>query len=560
MKRVFKIALFCCLVCCALCVCACGKDKSKDATINWDGLTIANFDSYQYIGVSPAQENISAQTVSLCKSTNLASNLATSGEGGEVVIQDAPPEEPVKLVGITGASECEEMHFVNSKGDISKQNAHLIRLDTYEKYSFAIFSTKTSKYKEKSWGLDFDETEYRFFHKEVSIYRRNKGGLVGSDDFREDIKPYFIIIDNSNGNLYSMNDIRDRILKQEGEKNFISIKILSDSLHRDFIMFDVETHAKEGYGFDHTLYQIKFNDNNIEVVERMNNTQIKNFLGGVSAPEYLTFDQFGNVFRTRKYNGTSWEYEYFPKNGSRFQKSDGTFATLNFTDERYPGRNDIVTYTFFNHFLIRRTYKESYSDNANLETVSYLNGQGEFVPTSMDLPNTWGDLDNMYHEGRVYYRVTSDGFTSGEGTYRQTITLTKIILDEENSWDCEIENILLEDEWFEDYYTNNQTAVRNDELVKNCTFGNGFMYTYYNTDFYIYNLKTGEKTIINNYEEIKKVYYDEKLGVVKSIFIDSTSMENVTGYFTLNNELIIENLSSLNYRNKRVFVIKPLNK
>lgn len=538
-------------------MCACGKDKDKDVTINWDGLTIANFANYQYMGVSPV--HVSAQTVSLCKATSLSASL-TPDNGEGVVIQDVPPEEPVKLVGITGTNECEEMHFVNSKGDISKQNAHLIRLDTYERYSFAIFSTKTSEYKEKSWGKDFDETEYRFFHKEVSIYRRYKGGLVGADDFREDIKPYFIIIDNDNGNLYSMNDIRDRFLKLEGEKKFVSLKILSDSLHRDFIMFEVETHSEGGYGFDHSLYQIKFSEHDIEIVERMNNAQIKNFLGGVSAPEYLTFDQFGNVFRTMKFNGTSWEYEYFPINGSRYQKSDGTFDTLNFTDERYPGRNDIVTYTFFNHFLIRRTYNGSYTDEANLETVSYLNGEGEFVPTRIDLPDAWGDLDNMYHDGNVYYRVTRDGFTSGEGTYRQTMTLTKMTINEESPWDCEIENILLEDEWLDDYYINNQTAVRNEALVKNCTFGNGFMYSYYNTDFYIYDLATGERTIINNYEEIKKVYYDEKLGVVKSILIDSRSMENVTGYFTLNNELIIENLSSIHYGNKRVFVIKPLNR
>ena len=554
MKRFIKIALFCCLICCAFAICGCGKSDKK-SSINWDGLTIANFDSYSYMGVSATQETPTAKNMSLSKATRLARPLADSnGVSADELIKDSAPEEPVKLVGITDAGKCEEMQFVNKKGDVSKQNAHLIRLDTYNRYSFAIFSTQSSEYIDTSWGVEHDEMEYSFSHQDIEIVYRLKGSWLGSDRFLGDqVEQYFFIIDNNNGNIYSMNDIRDRFIKKTGETKFRRINFLSDSLYRDFIMFELETHDGTN------LYQIKFSETDIEIIERMNDTQLKNFLGGVSEPEYLTFDHFGNIFRTRKYNGTSWEYELTPKNGSRYQRSDGIFDTLNFTDERYPGNDYMAEYTFFNHFLIRRTYAEPQS-NLNLETVSYLNGEGEFVPVRIDLPNIWGDLDTMYHEGNVYYHVDRDSLTVGDGSYRQTMTLTKITLSEENGWDCTVEKILLEDEWVYDYIEYDRLGARNSALVTNHTFGNVYMYSYYNNDFYIYNLETGEKTIINNYEQIKKVYYDEKLSVVKAIFIDSRSMEDVTGYFTLNNELVVEQLNNIYYGNRKVFVIKPLNR
>ena len=558
MKKFIKVALFCCLICCAFAICGCGK--SKKSSINWDGLTIANFDSYAYMGVSATQESPNAQNMSLSKASRLANPLAESDvRAGEIIIQDSAPEEPVKLVGITGSGKCEEMQFVNKKGKISKQNAHLIRLDTYDRYSFAIFSNKTDDYIDSSWGRDFDEMEYTFYLYDMEIIYRNKGSWLGADRFAyEQINPYFFIIDNTNGNIYSMNEIRERFIKSKGKINFSKIEILADSLHRDFIMFGVESLSEDGYSWEHSLYQIKFNDGDIEILERMNNTQLDNFCG--RRLDYLTFDQFGNVFTTMKWNGTSWEDAPNPKNGSRYQRSDGIFDILNFTDERYPDNDLIVTYTFFNHSLIRRTYKDNYFDEANLETVSYLNGDGEFVSLSKDLIDIGANLDNMYHEGNVYYQLSRDGFSAGDGNYRQTLVLTKIILNTENFCDYEIEKVLLEDELVDDYSYNNQLGLKNQDLVNNHTFGNGYVYSYYNNDFYIYNLHTGEKKIINNYAQIKRVYYDEKLAVVKAVFIDSRSLENVTGYFTENNELIIEQLNSIYYGNRKVFVIKPLNR
>ncbi|MBQ0099126.1 MAG: hypothetical protein KBS91_01085, partial [Firmicutes bacterium] len=165
------------------------KDSAK---INWDNLHIKNFENYSALGAANIKEE------------------QTKSASSHIVYADTAEQKKakdVKLVGITGTGECEEITFVNDKGKISKQSAHLIGLKAYTRYSLACFATWNELYFEE--GL-FDEDSFYGWCPSYSYYNR-----------------FPFIIDNLTGKIYDATMIIVALSKNEsskierGENNYI---------------------------------------------------------------------------------------------------------------------------------------------------------------------------------------------------------------------------------------------------------------------------------------------------------------------------------------------------
>ncbi len=409
----------------------------KDKRLNWNGLSIANFEDYTGIGaVSFASQ-----------STSKATYADEGHHNGKM-----------KLAGFKEDNSCVEIEFEDDKGNIEKQNAHLLHFDAYTRFTLLSFTTD----KNQEFVVS-DKYNYR-----ICSYRRsslNSFTLINSG--MKYINSYFFILDNLTGKIYDFYDIIKAMQKAIGIKQlditFSNLDGLSRT-HSDpgHLMTDVKAtdyNSKD----EHHVFQISFKENNIEVVQRLNHTQRTNF-GGYS-------DKYGNLVNL----GPS-SFADTCSNTLRYQKSNGQFETKN---------EEGATFTFGANYIVYMT--------SNNKTY-YLNATGEFEEIDMqDTPivrlssiisSSIGESGSglLYRKGNeIYYKILNTTY-SNSIPYR-TCKVIKLTLDETYDWKYSYEEIYSM-EGMETFFA---TIAQGNNLYINT-----------NPGLSVYNFITKETTIINS--------------------------------------------------------------
>lgn len=517
----------------------------KNSVRKWDNLSIANFSEYRALGAgcvdSTAQKGDNSLYVAYAEGKD---------DAGEV-----------KLVGITGTNECEEITFVNEEGEITKQNARLIWFDAYSRYSFACFSTDNdAEYvSEKKLVRDWD-----YYCLSYRIWR-NKSGMVSVDygyDFNNRVSfcGYFFIVDNLTGKIYDVYKVLEKVVS---EIDAYSISFINMENDFDYITCSNERSVNDGYV--HELYCINFKDTSLEVERKMDTTQLNNFTEGAGINHYsenglgcFANDKFGNIFQRAIVNSNGGiEIITSFKDGAKYQKASGLFATLSLEndEECFLAINGVVYKTKYanpigtdNNTPIKRWYLNENSEFVEINNLEKIMNAYESNSCEKDLLKTsdttyrlifnqeseWLDEQTYYYYSLILQSCTMVGLDDLNITNKEQVVYSKTYLSQDNY-----------SEW--------------RDSVEEFVLFNGILIGKIGNEILTININNGNSENLFNDYDIKDYFYSKQLDCLKFTAIDKTTLLEVEGFYNKDGEVTVGEFLTDIASLKKVYSIAPLN-
>lgn len=517
----------------------------SNSIIKWDNLRIANFDNYHALG---------------------AGCLDVNSQKGEKNLHVAYAEEideegEVKLIGITGAGECEEITFVNEEGEISKQNARLIWFDAYTRYSFACFSTeKDAEYVSetklvKDWDfycLSYEITATESGMVNVSYgydYIYDNGGFSG----------YFFIIDNVTGKIYDVAKVLEKVVS---ENKYNKISFINMEKDFDYIMCLSEDN-RGVVGESHELYFINFKDTSLEVERKMDVTQVNNFTEGETfycnsgMVSHFANDKFGNIFQRVTHDGYLKVISSFT-NGLLYQKTSGLFTTLSL-------ENDEECFLAINGVVYKTKYAYPIGTENNTPIKRwYLNENSEFVEIN--------NLEEIMHYAYWNEYYENDLLKTNDTTYR-------LILNRESEWlgeqlyyyyslilqsstmvgVDELSILNKEQTIYSKTYLSESNHSEWTDALKEFVLYNGIIIGKIGNEILTININNGNsENLFNNYD-IKDYFYSKHLDCLKFTAIDKNTLLEVEGFYNKDGQVTIGEFPTDMESLKKIYSIAPLN-
>ena len=543
MKTKFRFGIILTLVCLFACssISFLGCKKTSNSISNWDNLSISNFSNYR----------------ALC--AGCVESSAKKGDNSLYVAYAEGKDDAgeVKLVGITGTNECEEITFVNDKGEITKQNARLIWFDAYTRYSFVCFSTDSDaeyvseiKHERKSAydTLSYTITSGATTSGDTGTVNVNYGYRPTSSVVT--FRGYFFIIDNVTGKIYDV-----AIILKESKYHGISLENMENDF--DYIMFLPHGAKKE-------IYFINFDNTNLYVEKRINETQYNNLMGEHSS-RVIRNDRFGNIFPTPLTIKSTFS------DGDKYQKIDGTFATLSVenNEECFMAINDIV-------------YKTKYTNPMGTENNTpikrwYLNENSEFI----EIKNLEKIMSHEYEEFSreedilkaydttyrlLFNKEEETGYDGGQVTHQMKCDFVLHSCQMMGVTDLEVVNKeqVVYSKTYKvyggSYYSifNEYTALWADG-VKDFVFFNGIVIGKVGDEIITVNTNDGSTVSIFGNYDIKDYYYSKQLDCLKFTAIDKTTLLEVDGFYNKDGKVSVGELPTDMASLKKIYSIAPLN-
>ena len=486
------------------------KQKDKDDTLNWDGTHISNYDKFEYIGAGASISKPSA-----------TSNMIYFP--AEQIYSDGEDVTEYKMVGITGSGQCEVIQFEDKDGNMIEQDANLISLISEKIYSIAVFSVDSSAYQSHSsvYRHTYDSFVYSIFFSTSGSHCTVAG--VNTSDSQG------FIIDNKNGNMYSLDTIGERI------RNITKI---------DYFSFDLTANCDQTYAYLATneLLQFSFTDTELQIKTVLDKEQVSNFKDPKpTSGKGMTTDRFSNVISASGSYLNMNEVVFDMNSNTKFMKADHTFSTLKAADPDYDNN---LTYQYqyaFNDIV----YERAYNGNT-LEYTAYLNANGQFVQTTAE------KLKNICIGHTDTTGVVMDYTVDGDG-YHMKAKVVKY--DAETPWEYTVNTIDVET------ISGNSEQIFND-YIKNCAFNGTNVYCFHGDSLYDIDVETLEVTQIDSPNQIKSVTFDNDVHQVKITAVLLSTLQTVEGYIDESkegNEKLIFEPYVLKYNDRPVICIAPIN-
>ncbi len=484
--------------------------QSKDLYASWDDTHIANFGKFQYLGAGSSAPGASTSTDMMI------------GPAIQMYSDDADKDAKYKMVGITGSGQCEVIEFEDKDGNKVEQDANLIRFVSERTYSIATFSTDSSEYNPLP---DLYMREHR-----VSLYSTDCYVDALGDNYNG---AFGFLIDNKTGNMYSLKTVAERIMDAMG-KEYGDV---------DITTVGTQTYANVSAGttppIKKGIFQLNFNETELQIISIMDEQQIANFLGDNNhgAPNSIATDTFSNllsVSRTFSTTGESYEIDA----NTKFMKADHTFSTMRGADPNY---NESLTYEYqyaFNDIVYVRAYEGN-----SLNYTAYLNSEGVFVQTTAE------KIGNASLGRTDTVGVVMEYTYIGSNSIQMKAAIVKY--DAETPWTYTVNRV-------------NVGIISNntDIYINNSAFNGTNVYCFNGNSLFDVDVNTLEVTQIDSPNEIKSVTFDDGVRQVKITAILVSNMQTVEGYIDeskVGNEKLVFEPYVLKYSDRIVICIAPIN-
>ena len=492
------------------------EKKSVDDLSDWDGTHIAGFNQFKYLGAGAS-----------VKTPATASNILNAS--AESLSSESSDTETYKLVGITGSGQCEIVKFLDKSGNNIEQRANLVYFASEKAYSLACFSTFNHSFYYPSDDRS-TYTNYYIYTDGFRDYCFVEGMGIGTQAF---------IIDNNNGNMYSIKSVLCRLGEKCEQGIGIYLSKGSDQIYAYFTGFEK--------GDPKSLLQLSFTDSELQITTLMDGEQFVNFYGSdFFIDRGLSVDRYSNVFsKTISVMNGYLPYVNFDAS-TKFMKADHTFSTLKSADPYY-SQDLLYEYNLaFNDILYSRAYSMDQYNHKVLQYTAYLDVNGVFTQTiadpisniSLGYTNTVGaTVDYMYYNGGYNMKIQIAKYAD-ESPWTYTVTTIDV---------CSISG-------------NNSSIV--ETFAKSSAFNGSNIYCLNGNVLYDIDVDALEVTQIDSPNEIKSVSFDDEVHQVKITAVLLSTLQTVEGYIdeskTGNEKLIFEPYT-LRYGAREVICIAPVN-
>jgi len=489
------------------------KDSDKDDLSDWDGSHIVGFEKFAYLGA--ATNSIDSSTPSNSFNASSDSDAFSSDVG-------------YRLVGITGTGECEVIEFADGDGNNMKQDANLIRLVTDKMYSIVTFSTESSEYHNPSVN------DHTLFH--TIFYENDEGGKRGVyyviDSLSNREGYYSFIIDNSNGNVYSVQTIVEEI-SQLLDTDCIECRMYSGSERVYAIIRDVTLSD-----MSESLLQFVFTDNELQLKTIMSKEQFSNFNGNKVGLADFIVDRYSNIICAQHnyINAAMWTTSI--SQSTKIMAADYSFTTMKAAD---PFFDESFTYVY-QYGLNGIVYVKACA-NSELVYTAYLNEDCQFIKTEAELVI---GAEPVGFANDVAVLIEKKPIIQYGFAYNAKI----LKFDSNSPWKYSVNTVDLGCSTA--YYPAFPTAF------------NGTNVYYFNDNvLYDIDVDTLELTQIHTQNEIKSISFDDNVHQVKVTATLLSNMQTIEGYIDeskVGDEKLIFEPYELRYGNQTIICISPLNR
>lgn len=500
----------------------------KNKGIDWDGFLISGFSEFSAMGAAVIDDS------------GVSTVAYAAGDAG--IVASKKDKHDAHLVGFKKDGSFEKIKFKDEDGKTHNQNAKLIHLDVRGRFSIASFSNNSDveyvdiEHYGYSFSVSDDQDREIYYHidnvEPIDYY------VTGGRSYSYEDSALFII-DNVTGKIYNMENIIDKIkepiYEKYGEVSFILETINLNYVDYPFdvenILFSVEFYSDSNKMW---LFEAKFKNNNIELTQRMNDTQMDNFIpdepnGSKPYLEWGLFsDKFGNII---------WNEE--ESSVYNYQKRDGSFGKIEGYSRPVLSPNGVI-----------------YFEKSGSQ-IYYLNALGEIELTTLSGIELIDSFKNFYNSNSKYkYLYKNENafyFAYSNHGLSKRHALMKMVISEANDWEYSLEFVDFNDGIIPDYNTlsleDRTSAAAND----------GYLYELASGVLRRYDIETGEHHVYESKYKFKSLEFNRHLGQVTFKAVDESTMMEVEGYFDENNEIVLGDFKDVNRGLNRVYVVKPLN-
>jgi len=498
------------------------QEKELDLSY-WNNTSIKNFSDYKYIG---------AGSVNGSSVVNSAFMMSIDDDKGSL-----PEEEkPLKLVGITGSGACEEIELIDSEGVTIKQNVNLNCLYDVGVFTIASFSTK-----DKHFMITNDDTKY----VAVNCYENEKWFFTDNGTAVE--KSFTFIIDDTNGHLYYVNDIFDKV-RDEVEIDGGDILFARTNAHDDYLYCGcslVVVDRENGNRVEYCLLKISTDENNLKVEKILDNEQLTN-IGIYQTRMIKDVDRFGNIIFGNQFdNSTGERYDY--NRNYTILSSSYVFTSFIDANDNYDDSKHNFYNIMDNGILYLYVYPyypgTDQSGKVLIEPlqVAYLDQNCKFVP--IDKQERFSGKLLKDDDGNQYKIAREEN----------SICIKTITFNSESPWLYNVTSNVIQGS-----YSNTQVKNYLDTSI----LLNGHIYGYSDDDFFDYEISSGTLKVVDCGVKIRKMTLNSDLNIISFEGVVKSTQKDASGYLDLTktgSDMVVLEKYSIDYGPIRVYTITPIN-